>query len=334
MGGATINPADWPILVTGASGFVGGHVARHLAENGHPVRGLTRRSPRIEPGDPAIDWQVGDLRDPADRRLALKGARGVAHSASWVSLGVDPKHQGAAINVRATRGLLADCVAEGVERLVYTSTLHTLAAGTAEKPADESTPWNLDRVRSPYSDSKREAERWVLDGAGGKIPAVALCPGMVVGDRDPKPTSTRVLILIARGRTAILPRGGIPIVDAEVAALAHRRALGTGEAGTRYAVVGPYLSYLELAAIVARLTGNPGRVIVLPDLLGRPLARMAGLVDRLARGRWPDVSSADAAFGLVHPPPIVSIHAALEGARRSGLAPKLRLCDLADIATA
>ncbi|WP_435016259.1 NAD-dependent epimerase/dehydratase family protein [Tundrisphaera sp. TA3] len=321
--GGEITPADWPILVTGASGFVGGHVARDLARSGFPVRGLTRRPPDIRPGDPAIDWHVGDLRDPAHRRRALRGARGVVHAASWVSLGVDPRGHATEINVRATRDLLCDAASEGVERLVYTSTLHTLAAGTADAPADESTPWNLDRVRSPYSESKREAERIVLDGP---VPAIALCPGMVVGDRDPKPTSTRVLILMARGRTAILPRGGIPILDASVAALAHRRALSLGDPGTRYAVVGPYLSYLDLATLVARLTGNPRRIITLPDPLGPPLAALAGLLDRLSRGRFPDVSSAavaggflrlhvtgaraDAAFGLSHPAAMDSIRSA------------------------
>ena len=329
---AAIDPADWPILVTGASGFVGGHVARDLARAGHRVVGLTRRPPAIEPGDPVIDWRIGDLREPSDRRSALNGVRGVVHAASWVRLGVDPKGHATSINVQATRDLVADCLAEGVERLVYTSTLHTLAAGSAASPADETTPWNLDVVRSPYSESKREAERIVLSGP---VPAIALCPGMVIGDRDPKPTSTRVLILMAGTRIAILPRGGVPILDASVAALAHRRALFLGEPGTRYALVGPYLSYLEIAAIVTDLTGNPRRVLVLPDVLGPPMSFLSGLVDRLTRGRFGDVASAaiaggflrlhvsgdraDAAFGLIHPPPIDSVRAALDGARRAAL---------------
>ncbi len=162
-----LDPGEWPILVTGASGFLGGHVARGLADAGHRVRGLARRIPEARPGDPPIEWAVGDLREPSDRLRALQGMRGVIHSASWVSLGSDRKGIAAAINVEATRGLLADSIASGVERFVYTSTLHTIAAGTLEGPADESTPWNLDRVQSPYAKTKREAEGIVLDGLGG-----------------------------------------------------------------------------------------------------------------------------------------------------------------------
>ncbi len=73
------DPADWPVLVTGASGFVGGHIARDLARRGHRVRALTRSAPHVEPGDPAIDWVVGDLRIAGDRRRALRGVRGVIH---------------------------------------------------------------------------------------------------------------------------------------------------------------------------------------------------------------------------------------------------------------
>ena len=92
-GGAlsVIEPAEWPILVTGASGFLGGHVARGLARAGHPVRGLARRRTREVPGDPSIEWTVGDLRSDEDRRRALRGVRGVIHAASWVHLGSDPR---------------------------------------------------------------------------------------------------------------------------------------------------------------------------------------------------------------------------------------------------
>ena len=328
-------PAAWPVLVTGASGFVGGHIARDLARLGHPVRGLTRSTPRVEPGDPPIDWVRGDLREAADRRRALRGVRGVIHAAGWVRLGADPTGEGTRVNVAATRGLIEDCVASGAERLVYTSTLHTLASGTWDAPADESTPWNLGKVDSPYARTKREAEALVLDGAGGRLATVALCPGMVIGARDPKPTSTSLLIALARSPVAALPSGGIPVVDARVAAQAHRRALVAGGSGTRFALAGPYLSFLDLAAIVQRLTGRPRRTFSLPAACERPMVWGAGWLDRLARGRWIEVSAAtvaggflqlhvsgaraDRVFGLVHPDPAESVEISLRDARRVGL---------------
>lgn len=243
------------------------------------------------------------------------------------------------MNVDATRALIADAAAAGVERFVYTSTLHTVAAGTVDRPADEETPWNLRTVDSPYSRTKRDAERMVLEGSAG-MTGVVICPGMVLGPRDLKPTSTRVVLLMARNRLAFLPGGGIPIVDAEVIALAHRRALVSGEPGTRYAVVGPYLSYREMARLVARLAGRPRLIAPCPDAFERPVVAAARLVERLMRAGG-DVSAAgaaggflrlhvsgrraDEAFGLVHPPPIRSIYTSLQDAKRSGRAPWLRL---------
>ncbi len=343
-----IRPQDWPVLVTGASGFLGGHVARELARAGHPVKGLSRRAPLERPGDPTIEWVIGDLREQGDRLRALAGVRSVVHTGGWVSLGSDPKGEGRAVNVEATRGLLADSIAVGVERFVFTSTSHTLAAGSAEVPADESTAWNLTSVASPYEQTKREAEAIVLDGLGGKLPGIALCPGMVIGPRDPKPTSTSLLILMARSPVGFLPGGGIPVIDASVAALAHRRAIERGEPGTRYALVGPYLEFRRMARLVGRVTGWPGGVVPLPDWLETPLVWSAGVVDQISGGRWIEVSRAavaggflklhiagnraDQAFELVHPPPIVSIYQALEDARNAGLAGGMRLRRPAEVA--
>jgi dihydroflavonol-4-reductase len=119
-------PSDWPVLVTGAGGFVGGHIARALAGVGHRVRGLARRRPVVEKGDPPIEWLVGDLLEAEVRRRAVVGVRGVVHAASWVCLGLDPHGMSHAVNVESTRHLLAEASRAGVERFVYTSTLYTL----------------------------------------------------------------------------------------------------------------------------------------------------------------------------------------------------------------
>jgi len=319
--------SQWPVLVTGAGGFVGGHIARHLAAAGHFVRGLARRSPRVEQGDPAIEWVLGDLLDPEVRRQALWGVRGVIHAAGWVSLGPDRLGQSHALNVELTSRLLAEAAREGVERFVYTSTLYTLAAGTVDRPADEFTPWNLQRVDSPYTRTKRQAERLVLEADRPRFSTIALCPGMVHGPRDTKPTSTKIVKAYSRTVVAVAPPGGIPIVDSGILALAHRRALTAGGDGERYAVVGTYLSYGELAAIVASIAGRPRRLIPISDRLEPVLVSAAAGFGPLARWWWPDVSSqlaaggflrlhvrgdrANACFGLEHPPAADSISRSL-----------------------
>jgi dihydroflavonol-4-reductase len=319
---------DRPVLVTGAGGFVGGHVARELARLSHAVRGLTRRPPVVEPGDPAIDWRIGDLRDPCVRAEALRGAGTVIHAASWVSLGPDPSGNARILNVDTTRALLTDAAAAGVRRFVYTSTLHTLACGTAEAPADEDTPWNLERVDSPYARTKCEAERLVLEAANGRIEALALCPGMVIGPRDVRPTSTRILRALARTPVALVPGGGIPLVDATVVARAHEAALTRGEPGRRYAIVGPYVSYPDLARLVGAVAGFPRWIIILPDPAERPLAVVSSCLARLVGPLRDALSPAtiaggflrlhvrgdrgNAAFGLIHPSPLDSIRSSLK----------------------
>jgi dihydroflavonol-4-reductase len=319
------DPSAWPVLVTGAGGFVGGHVARHLAQAGHAVRGLARRRPQELPGDPAIDWILGDLRDPDVRRRAVEGMRGVIHAASWVSLGSDRRGLSHEVNVVGTRELLEVARRAGVARFVYTSTLHTLAAGSAASPADETTPWNLECVDSPYASTKRQAEEIVRRASGGGIETVALCPGMVLGPRDPKPTSTRLLRALAGHRVALVPPGGIPIVDANVVALAHRRALTSGRPGERYAVVGAYVNYPELARLVGRVMGRPRIVLTTPHFFTWPLMGFAALAELLgletefsratvAGGFLPlhvSGARADACYRLDHPDPQDTVRAAL-----------------------
>jgi dihydroflavonol-4-reductase len=320
---------------------VGGHIARTFASAGYSVRGLTRRTPIVAPGDPPIEWLIGDLRDSGTVARATDGMRGVVHAASWVSLGSDRRNESHTVNVDGTRRLLDSGHRAGAERFVFTSTLWTAAAGTADAPADEETPWNLPQLRSPYCDTKREAEAMVRAANGNGFRTTSIIPGLVIGPRDTRPTSTRLLLEMAKTPVAVLPRGGIPVVDARVLALAHLRAFERGQPGGRYIVAGPYRSYAALAAEVARVAGWPMRVVSLPDGLEQPLTRLTRWLDQRGWVRNPNLSPAtvaggflqlhvtsaraDTEFELTHPPPCESIFDALKDHRDSGRARWLKL---------
>jgi dihydroflavonol-4-reductase len=264
----------------------------------------------------------------------------VIHVAGLVTLNVDRVGMSRRVNVEATEALLDLAEREGVASFVYTSTLWSVAAGTEDAPANEQSEWNLKVLNSPYTETKRAAEKLVLGRNGARLRTTVICPGLVVGPRDTKPTSTKVFLTMARTPVAMLPRGGIPLIDVRVLALAHQRALEIGTPGTRYVVVGPYLDYPAMARIVARLTGRPRFVAVLSDGFERPLRHFARHVARAGRGRFGEFSEAliaggflrlrvsgaraDREFELHHPEPIDAIYDALEDHLRSGRAPWLR----------
>jgi dihydroflavonol-4-reductase len=312
------------------------------------VRGLIRRAPGAVPTtlDPAIEWIVGDLREAGVRQRAVDGMRGVIHAAGWVSLGSDPRGESRAVNVDATAGLLQASRRAGVERFVYTSTIWTVAAGSATEPATEESEWNLASIRSPYCESKRAAERLVLDDNGPEFRTAVLCPGMVLGPGGDRPTSTRLLLELARLPVAILARGGIPVVDVRVVAHAHIRGLERAEPGSRHVVAGPYVSYPEIAELVARVARWPRRIVIVPDVCERPLTWLLKSLDGWSRGRFFGLTAAtiaggflrlhvsgakaDRDFGLCHPSPLQLIFDTLDDCRRNGQArwlPPLRPID-------
>jgi dihydroflavonol-4-reductase len=328
------------VLVTGAGGFVGGHIAREMASAGYRVKALTRRAAGEDPDDPRLEWVRGDLCSRRDLREAVEGVQGVVHSAGWVSLTIDRRGMAHRVNVEGTRALLDCCADAGVERFVYTSSLWTTAAGTADAPADEEDAWNLESVRSPYCESKRAAERLVLERNGAGLRTSVICPGMVVGPGDRRPTSTALLLSMARWPVVFLPAGGIPLVDVRVLAEAHRKILEGGTPGRRYVVVGPYLSYREIARWVHRYTGRPWWIVRIPDWCGPVLHRTMTVTSRVIGDLFGETSSAatiaggflrlhvsgtraDAEFQLTHPPASRSIFEALEDHARSGRAPWL-----------
>jgi dihydroflavonol-4-reductase len=331
-----------PVLVTGAGGFLGVNVVAALRDHGIPARALFRRPPAGPQwqGLEGVDLAYGDIRDRLRVEKAVAGARAVIHAAALTDLMPRPRRLAFRVNVEGTRAVCAAALAAGVRRLVFTSSVVTVARGTPEVPATEETPYNLGAIRSPYYESKRLAERVVRGFQARGLETVILCPAFILGPRDGRPTSNDLLLYAARSRLPFLPPGGINVIDVREAALAHVRALWLGQPGRRYVLAGPYAAYADLGAAAREALGLPGRVRRIPAWLRGPgslaLALAGGILPQVPNGLTVPsfrygfetfhVSGGlgDATFGLTHRPLAETVVDTLRWFRESGLAPWLR----------
>lgn len=251
-----------PILVTGASGFVGWHVARLLADAGHTVRALVRKGSAV----PGLAVQVfeGDLRDARSVQQAILGCGAVFHVAADYRLWAKDREEIFETNVRGTAQLLELASIEGVERFVYTSTVGCIGIpedgfGTEETPVDPR------QMMGAYKESKYLAEQSVLRLAEQGFPAVIVNPTAPVGERDVKPTPTgRIILDFLRGRMPAYIDTGLNVVDVEDVARGHLLAFEHGTPGERYILGSENLTMREILEILAEESGRRAPSLKLP----------------------------------------------------------------------
>ena len=248
--------------VTGASGFIGGHVVRELRAAGAEVRD---------------DWI--DLADRERLRSAIEGCDAVFHLAALYSYEA-PAAEHERVNVEGTRTVVELCRELGVRRLVHTSTCGTCGPVEGREATEEDSPpdWEL---AVPYKRTKLEAERIVLAAASEGLDAVVVNPTTPVGDGDRFPTPTgRMIEGIATGRyRAFLARTGVNAVDVRDVARGHVLAIEHGKAGERYLLGGANLTLGELFSAVAELAGRPRPRLRVSYRTARALAR-TGVANR------------------------------------------------------
>jgi dihydroflavonol-4-reductase len=264
-------------LVTGAGGFIGGHVATALAAAGAEVRALDRRPPSDPP--PGVEPIAGDLLDRAVLERALEGCDAVFHLAALYSYDRADADAMQAVNVEGTR-LLLDAAARGTEqrRIVHTSSCGTCGpvAGRAATEEDAPPEWELS---IPYKRTKVEGERLARHAAAEGLDVVVVNPTTPVGPGDRRPTPTGKMVAdVARGRArAHLAGGALNIVAVEDVAAGHLLAHERGRRGERYLLGGENLSMRQVFAIVAGIAGRPPPRIAVPWRLAHAAAWAAGL---------------------------------------------------------
>ena len=252
-----------PTLVTGATGFVGWHVARRLLERGESVRALVRDPARLKELD-GVEAVQGDLRDPGSLARAVEGCGVVYHVAADYRLWTRDPEEMFRSNVEGTRNLLNAARRTGVERVVYTSTVGAIGI-PKEGIGDEQTPVGIGDMQGPYKRSKFLAEKVALEFAGDGFPVVIVNPTAPVGDHDFKPTPTgKMVVDFVRGAMPAFLDTGLNVVDVRDVAAGHLAACERGRVGERYILGAENLTLETIFGTLAVAVGRPAPKIRIP----------------------------------------------------------------------
>lgn len=277
-------------LVTGATGFLGSHVARQLVSQGHAVRILIRRTSNLGALEGLnVERTEGDLRDAASLSRAMQGVRRVFHVAADYRLWARRPEEIYENNVQGTRRLLEAAGQAGVEKIVYTSTVATIAVPRPGALPDEETHATVDEMIGHYKRSKFLAEQEAMKAAAAGLPVVIVNPTAPVGPGDWKPTPTgRVLMDFLNGKMPAYVDTGLNVAAVEDVAGGHLSAVEKGRIGERYILGGRNMTLKQMLDALSAITGRPAPRVRLPHAV----ALVAGYADewfsRLA-GREPQI---------------------------------------------
>jgi dihydroflavonol-4-reductase len=269
-------------FVTGATGFVGSHVARALAEQGADLRLLVRpTSPTANIEGLRGDRVVGDLCDLESLKSAMAGCDVVFHVAADYRLWARDPREMYRSNVEGTRNVIQAAQLASVRRVVYTSSVSTMGFTRNGHLAHEDSPVNLREMIGHYKKSKFQAESLALEAGRNGAAVIVVNPTTPVGERDIKPTPTgRIIVDFLKRKFPAYVDTGLNLVDVKECARGHLTAMEKGKPGERYVLGGENLSLKQILDMLAAITGLPSPRVKLPYAL----ALATGVVDTAIRG--------------------------------------------------
>ncbi|HEU5452017.1 MAG TPA: hopanoid-associated sugar epimerase [Terriglobales bacterium] len=291
-------------FVTGATGFVGTHVARELAAAGAELRLLLRStSDTRNIDDLRAERVTGDLLQPQSLEKAMSGCDAVFHVAAdyrlWTRDAADEKAM-YRCNVDGTRALIQAAAAAGIRRVVYCSSVATMGFANGH-PADESSPVGLKDMIGPYKRSKFLGEQEAIKTGKGRVEVVVVNPSTPVGERDIKPTPTgRIIVDFLKRKFPAYVDTGLNLVDVRDVARGHIAAWEKGTAGERYILGGENLTLKQILDRLAAITGLAAPRVKLPYAM----ALAAGVADTVVTGK------------ILHREPRVTIDAVRMGRKK------------------
>jgi dihydroflavonol-4-reductase len=270
-------------FVTGATGFLGSHVARVLGEQGADLRLLVRSTSNLRNLEGIkAETATGDLRDSSSLEKGMSGCDTVFHVAADYRLWVRDPAEMYRSNVDGTKAILDAARKNGVRRMVYTSSVATVGFTGNGHPADEDSPVSLAAMIGPYKRSKFMAEQLAMEAGGSGMQVVVVNPTTPVGEQDVKPTPTgRIVVDFLKRRFPAYVETGLNLVDVRECAVGHVVALEKGRPGERYILGGENLTLKQILDKLGEISGLPSPKVKLPYVF----AFATGIVDEAITGR-------------------------------------------------
>lgn len=270
------------VLVTGATGFIGGNLVRALKARGYDVRALVRdQSSTLTLENTGVEVVPGDVRDPESVARALEGCQAVFHCAALYTFWSLEPREVYQVNVEGTKTVFEEALKSGVEGVVYTSTVSTIGIPKKGVGTEEMEPSPRDLI-GHYKRSKYQGEKEALRAVSKGLPVVVVNPTAPVGPWDVKPTPTGGIVLdFLRGRIPAYVNTGMNMVDVEDVATGHILALEKGQPGQRYILGNRNMTLKELLRTLESITGKKGPRLRVPINLVVAL----GIIDQLIEGK-------------------------------------------------
>lgn len=287
------------IFLTGATGFVGHHVARALAADGADLRFLVRKTSNLANLEGITgDTHVGDLSEPGTLRSALAGCDAVVHVAADYRLWIPDPAAMYRANVDGTRELLRMAREAGVPRVVYTSSVATMHFRTDGIVINEETPVLLQEMVGHYKRSKFMAEQVAIAAAEAGQRVMILNPTSPIGTNDSKPTPTgRIFVDFLNGKFPAYMDTGLNLVDVAEVARTHVAALTRGTPGRRYILGGENLTLKQILDKMAAITGLPSPTVRIPFAVAATYAFFEEWITGRIRGKEPRATLEEVRMG-------------------------------------
>lgn len=272
------------VLITGATGFVGGWLVKKLVDLGLEVRVIQRRTTQEDLWPSGVEVFSGDITLPETLDAAARDVHSIFHLAGYIGYSRAARPLMDHVNIKGTENIVEACIKNHVTRLVHMSSVVAVGASFDGTPLNEESPYNLEHLNLGYFETKRQAELIVKNAVkNGLIDAVILNPSTIYGPGDAQKGSRSTQLKVARKKFPFYTSGGVSIVDIDDVTAALVNAWKIGRPGERYILSGENISIKSLFEMIATAAGVEPPKIYLPNPIVHGLGKVGDLLEKIGQ---------------------------------------------------